>query len=76
MIPKNRSLIELKTAEDIARQYFPDELPNILTTIIWGCTGWPAFWQHKDKTPIENFRMQLLEAQQKGWQKVLEESWP
>jgi len=72
---KSKALIELKTAEDVARQYFPNELPQILETIIWGCTGYPSSWQDASKTPEQNFRIQLQEAADKGYQNVLNESW-
>ena len=73
---KTKALIELKTAQEIAYQYFPNEPLPILEAIIWGCTGWPEFWPDKTKTPTENFRTQLKEAKEKGWQNVIEGAWP
>ena len=72
---ESKALIELKTSVDIARQYFPNEPLHILGTIIWGCTGWPSFWPDSSKAPLENFRIQLQEAKENGWQKTLEDAW-
>ncbi len=75
-IDKNRSLLVLHSPYSIARQYFPDEPNHVLSTIIWGCTGYPCFWHDKTKSPHDNFREQLKEAQEKGWEKVIDEAWP
>lgn len=69
----SKQLIEVKKPLDIARQFFPEYPPSILDAIIWGCTGFPEFWPDSSKTPIENFRLQLQNAKERGWETVINE---
>ena len=54
----------MATAQEVAREYFPDASDAELEHIIWGKTGFPGFWPNKDLTPEENFRNQLKELQE------------
>lgn len=51
------------TAQQIAREYFPQASDDELENIIWGYTGFPAFWNipADGKTPTQCFRKQLRE---------------
>ena len=54
---------EGQSAQQIAREYFPEATEEEIEFIIWGKTGFPSFWQiPKDgATPEECFRKQLAE---------------
>jgi hypothetical protein len=52
---------KMPSAQDVAREYFPDASDEELEHIIWEHTGYPEFWPDGSKTPEENFRMQLQE---------------
>jgi hypothetical protein len=54
------------SAIDIAREYFPGLSDQELLNIMWGKTGFPAFWNiPKDgNTPEECFRKQLADWKQ------------
>lgn len=49
------------TAEEIAREYFPDASKRELEHVIWGRTGFPSFWPEGYATAEEAFRAQLAE---------------
>jgi hypothetical protein len=51
----------MPSAQDVAREYFPDATDDQLEYIIWEHTGFPEFWPDSSKTPEDNLRMQLQE---------------
>jgi len=57
----NKALVELKTFQDVARQYFPDTNLVELNEIMWSFTGFPSFWIGDAETC---FRRQLREAKE------------
>ena len=49
---------------ELAKEIIPDKPDEFLTSLIWNCTGFPAFWNiPKDgATPEECLRKQLHDA--------------
>jgi hypothetical protein len=57
-------LKELTIAEVVREEcvkYDIDVTDKDIEYIVWSQTGYPCFWRDPDKTPEENFRMQLRE---------------
>ena len=58
---ESKALVELKTFQDVARQYFPNSNIIDLNGIMWSFTGFPSFWVGDAETC---FRKQLSEAKE------------
>jgi len=52
-----------KTIGQITREYFPDADSGAIEFIVWGKTGYPAFWNIgvDGNSPEECFRKQLTD---------------
>ena len=54
------------TPKQIVKEYFPDLDASGLEHVLWGCTGFPYFWNipNDGKTVEECFRKQLQETKE------------